>query len=1230
VETGNPYTTGGPVSPQDKAKIYIHRQADDELLQNCLQGEYSVVLTARQMGKTSLLDHTIVELEKYGVTSARIDLQGIGTGNITADEWYQSLLSILVSSFDLDTNVEQWWKRNTGLTLNLRFRNFLTDIVLKSTPRRMVIFIDEIEIITRLDEAVSDSFFAVIRSLYTARGTEPDLQRISFVLLGMTQISDLIRQPDITTFNIGKRIELENFGIEEILPLVQTIPSNVDEKELSDWILGWTGGQPYLTQLICERLNQLPESVDQQHIVDQLVETLILENDSDLYGMHIVTIVKNIASKPFSNVLLGVYALIVNGELVLNLDESNAVRHLKLFGLVTFENSVLKIANLIYQRIFDIYWIERQLKSLRVPSHLDQVMSDARKHLSDVSPMATSGRGSAMVESSELLPEHQRNRLTTESLSARESKLENESKALSPEVSRRSNEERNIASQGENSLKSKSKSAISRIKTWLRKDPGLQTALVINGSLVTAAVLIWGLYANSFFSLAVSGSFLLLALVILGMIVTIRSDRSLVEERLRHFLNDKKQEPEVKDQAAVALERLNRRLTSYSIGDRIAQELARADLQLKVGEYYALIFLSTVCMFIISWLLWFNAATAIIGGVIGFLVPRFYVRWQQELRLKTFDQQLTNALNLMVNSLRAGYSTMQTMDVVSREMAAPISDEFRRVVQEMKLGIPMGIALENLLRRVPLADLDYVVTTINVQRETGGNLTEILENIRARLWENKRLTVEEQKLSLLSFDFFYCTTVIAILVQNIVFPNNFDLVFSNDVLQNAAFFLLIVWSLILILVSFIQSRQEELSILKQKQQEYQLIVNVLLLTLSFLAGVPELLCLWLILMFLARWQVGLILAAFVWFMTTLVYLASTDFLSFTLDPERIQTYLLVLENIIVAVSNRGSDSATPISQPITISLPIILIPLIVITLLVAIAIVMVSMRRDGQEEQNGPLQARLAEFIQRGDATSIEEIELSQPFIERTIVPLLERLSDFFVRFSPQKTIQDLDRDLEMAGNPWPVSAPTFLALRFILAIVLGGFMMSVILVSPQSDVSSNFIYVLGSAFSGYYLPALMLRSRIARRQKEIYHAMPDALDLFAICVEAGLGFEAAMLKISEKWEYDLSLEFARTVREIQLGKTRGEALRDMSSRIGLPEFTYFIAGIMQSESSGISLARALRVQSNELFMERREKILQELVRLELFSKTLLSILFGLVFVLWFSLPIVAQLPIFH
>jgi len=248
--------------------------------------------------------------------------------------------------------------------------------------------------------------------------------------------------------------------------------------------------------------------------------------------------------------------------------------------------------------------------------------------------------------------------------------------------------------------------------------------------------------------LAIGGGLAVIMLIV-GMIVTATSERSLVEERLGRYLEEEAAEEVKKGQKSTPVgDWLNRRLEKSSMGGGIARDLARADVKLKPAEYFALMVISAIGVTVIAWYLGGRSMLfGALGGLLGLNLPRMYIRNQQSKRLIRFNDQLADMLNLMVNGLRAGYSTMQAMEAVSREMPAPISDEFRRVVQEMQLGIAMETALDNLLRRIPSEDLDLVVTAVNVQREVGGNLAEILDTISYTIRERVRIKGEIRVLT---------------------------------------------------------------------------------------------------------------------------------------------------------------------------------------------------------------------------------------------------------------------------------------------------------------------------------------------------------------------------------------------------------------------------------------------------------------------------------------------------
>ena len=277
----------------------------------------------------------------------------------------------------------------------------------------------------------------------------------------------------------------------------------------------------------------------------------------------------------------------------------------------------------------------------------------------------------------------------------------------------------------------------------------------------------------------------------------------------------------------------------------------------------------------------------------------------------------------------------------------------------------------------------------------------------------------------------------------------------------------------------------------------------------------------------------------------------------------------------------------------------------------------------GIRAQQADPEARVLELLQRDEEIrSIEDLELRQPFMDRVIVPIARRFGDFVLRFTPQRVIAATELDLLRAGlrARWD---PT-LVLTARLALSMGLFLLGFFLVrlSPSPNVRrSALLLALLFGFLGFYLPVLFIKSRIARRQKEILKAFPDALDLLTICVQAGLGFDAAMQKLVEKWDNALSLEFARVLREVQLGKPRRDALKDMAERIGLAEVSSFVAAVVQAEQLGVSLSNILQIQADAMRLKRRQRAEEEA------HKAPVKMLFPLAFLVMPSLFIVLLGP---
>jgi tight adherence protein B len=245
------------------------------------------------------------------------------------------------------------------------------------------------------------------------------------------------------------------------------------------------------------------------------------------------------------------------------------------------------------------------------------------------------------------------------------------------------------------------------------------------------------------------GGMVAVILLIVGVLVTSRSEQAFIDERLGEYvdeelvegLSSESTESPVSDWLNVQVER-------SQWGSGIATTLAQADLKLKPAEYIGTMILASIAVGAIAWYFGGKAIfSGAIGAVIGLFLPRIYVNRQKNQRLNIFNDQLQDMLNLVVNGLRAGFSIVQAMESVAKELPPPISSEFFRVVQEMQLGITMETALDNLVRRIPSDDLDLIIVAINVQREVGGNLAEILDTISYTIRERVRIKGEIRVLT---------------------------------------------------------------------------------------------------------------------------------------------------------------------------------------------------------------------------------------------------------------------------------------------------------------------------------------------------------------------------------------------------------------------------------------------------------------------------------------------------
>ena len=258
---------------------------------------------------------------------------------------------------------------------------------------------------------------------------------------------------------------------------------------------------------------------------------------------------------------------------------------------------------------------------------------------------------------------------------------------------------------------------------------------------------------------------------------------------------------------------------------------------------------------------------------------------------------------------------------------------------------------------------------------------------------------------------------------------------------------------------------------------------------------------------------------------------------------------------------------------------------IIVVMAILGALVYIGLREDRGLD---PLQERLVQYGDRELPESLEEIELSISFKDRVLVPIVHGIAEVVQKVTPQRQLEQSRRKLELAGM---TTDPSTFFLQRIVFLVVGGIAGALLgFVVRKETLMMAMAYTGGGAALGYYFPVLSINGKISRRQEGIQKALPDALDLLVICVEAGLGFDMAMGKVFEKWENDLALAFGRVLREIQLGRLRREALKDMADRMDVTDVNTFTAAIIQADQLGESMASILRVQSDLMRTKRRQR----------------------------------------
>ena len=344
------------------APCYVERPADRDLLEGLLKGEFCYVLTSRQMGKSSLMARTANRLRERKQNVVTLDLTAIGQ-NVSPEQWYDGLLARIGRRLNLENELDAYWLSQSRMNPVRRFFAALREVVLARCTGGVVLFIDELDVVRSLPFG-TDEFFGAIRECYNRRGEDPELNRLTFCLLGVATPSGLITDHHQTPFNIGRRVALTDFALSELAPLAAGLGSDREVAvRLIARVFFWTNGHPYLAQRLCQAVLKRHAASDAE--IDALCFDLFLASRASERDDNLIFVRERVlrSTTGFEALQAAFNRIVDNSRTTPDDEDDPAINELLLSGLIASEQDRLRVRNRIYERVFSPEWWQSKLRA---------------------------------------------------------------------------------------------------------------------------------------------------------------------------------------------------------------------------------------------------------------------------------------------------------------------------------------------------------------------------------------------------------------------------------------------------------------------------------------------------------------------------------------------------------------------------------------------------------------------------------------------------------------------------------------------------------------------------------------------------------------------------------------------------------------------------------------------------------------------------------------------------